>query len=218
MTTGHTGLRITEIFVSIQGESTRAGLPTVFIRLTGCPLRCNYCDTAYAFEGGTRFSIDSILEQARSFGTPYVTVTGGEPLAQPECLHLLRELCDAGFEVSLETSGALPLDEVDQRVSCIMDLKTPSSGECHRNLYENIPLLKPTDEIKFVVANRADFDWCKSKMIQFDLPARVQAVLLSPVHESLAPAELAEWMLADRVPARLQLQLHKLVWSEARGR
>ena len=211
-------VRITEIFYSLQGESSRVGLPTVFIRLTGCPLRCVYCDTAYAFEGGTKTDISAILEQTEAYSTPYVTVTGGEPLAQPECLSLLKELSDRGFDVSLETSGAMPITDVDPRVSVIMDLKTPSSGECHRNLYENISALKPIDELKFVIETEDDYQWCKSKLIEYQLAERVAAVLFSPVFGEMDETALAERILNDKLPVRFQTQLHKALWADEKGR
>ena len=211
-------VRITEIFHSLQGESSRVGLPTVFIRLTGCPLRCVYCDTSYAFEGGNKIEIQEVLRQTKSFDTQFVTVTGGEPLAQPECLSLLDELCDQGFDVSLETSGALPINPVNPRVSIIMDLKTPSSGECHRNLYENIQHLKQTDEVKFVIETDDDYQWCKSKLIEFQLVERVANVLFSPVYGKMDPTRLAEKIIADRLPVRFQTQLHKALWAEEKGR
>ena len=211
-------VRITEIFYSLQGESSRVGLPTVFIRLTGCPLRCVYCDTAYAFEGGRRVEIAEILDQTKSFKTPYVTVTGGEPLAQPESLVLLKELADQGFDVSLETSGAMSIESVDPRISTIMDLKTPSSGECHRNLYENITHLKKTDEVKFVIETEDDYQWCKSKLMEYRLADRVAAVLFSPVFGKMDATVLAEKLLGDRLPVRFQTQLHKSLWSEEQGR
>ncbi len=210
-------LRITEIFYSLQGESTLAGLPTVFIRLTGCPLRCVYCDTAYAFEGGERQEISSILKEVSAHQTRYVTVTGGEPLAQPNVLPLMRVLADEGYTVSLETSGALPIDQVDPRVIRVMDLKTPSSGELARNLETNIPHLAQKDQVKFVIKTREDFDWSVSKMLQYNLAERVGCCLFSPVHGELRPAELAEWMLAENVPGRLQVQLHKILWGERQG-
>ncbi len=211
-------IRITEIFYSLQGESSRVGLPTVFIRLTGCPLRCVYCDTAYAFEGGQRMSIPEILQQTKDYATPFVTVTGGEPLAQPECVELLRELADQGFDVSLETSGAMPIDRVDKRISVIMDLKTPSSGECHRNLGDNIAHLKKNDEVKFVIETEDDYQWSKSKLIEYQLAERVAHVLFSPVHGKMSATQLAEDILADRLPVRFQTQLHKTLWHEEKGR
>ena len=211
-------LRITEIFHSLQGESTRVGLPTVFIRLTGCPLRCVYCDTAYAFEGGRRVSIDEILHQTSEYGTLYVTVTGGEPLAQPECLTLLERLADKGFDVSIETSGAMPIEEVDQRISRIMDIKTPSSGECHRNHYENIQYLNKNDEVKFVIETEDDYHWCKSKLIEYQLTDRVMAVLFSPVFGKMEGSWLANQIVADKLPVRFQTQLHKSLWGEEKGK
>jgi 7-carboxy-7-deazaguanine synthase len=215
---GNTTLRINELFYSLQGESKTVGLPTVFIRLTGCPLRCHYCDTEYAFQGGDLLEIEQIVEQARSYKTPYVTVTGGEPLAQPACLTLLSKLCDDDFEVSLETSGALPIEAVDSRVSIVMDLKTPASGEMHRNLYENIAHLQIKDQLKFVICDRNDYDWARLKIDEYDLAARVGDVLLSPGFEKVTPTELADWILADRLPVRMQLQLHKLLWNDEPGR
>lgn len=210
-------LRISEIFYSLQGESSRVGLPTVFVRLTGCPLRCVYCDTAYAFTGGETWTIDAILAEVARHGTPYVCVTGGEPLAQRRCLTLLAALCDAGYRVSLETSGAFDIGAVDARVSRIMDLKTPASGEEGRNLYTNISHLKADDEVKFVIADRADYEWSVAKLGEYDLPSRCQ-VLFSAVNGRLAPGQLADWILEDHLPVRLQVQLHKILWDEARGR
>jgi 7-carboxy-7-deazaguanine synthase len=210
-------LRITEIFLSIQGESSTVGLPTVFVRLTGCPLRCTYCDTAYAFSGGTQKSIPEIIDAVSGHGVDHVTVTGGEPLAQPRCKELLKELCDAGHSVSLETSGALSIADVDERVMTVMDLKTPSSGEQARNLYTNIEKLRRHDEVKFVVSDRADYDWTKKMIEQYGLADRA-TILLSPNHERLHPRELGEWLLADKLPARLQVQLHKYLWGDEPGR
>lgn len=210
-------LRITEIFYSLQGEARTVGCPTVFVRLTGCPLRCVYCDTAYAFSGGTLHSLEHILNQVASHAPRYVTVTGGEPLAQPACLPLLSALCDTGYEVSLETSGALPVRDVDPRVVKVLDLKTPASGEAHRNDYDNIDCLMPRDQVKFVICDRADYEWTRFKLDEYALAGRVGDVLLSPSHGQLAPRELAEWILADNLPVRLQLQLHKLLWNDEPG-
>ncbi|PQA51903.1 7-carboxy-7-deazaguanine synthase QueE [Amnimonas aquatica] len=210
-------LRLTEIFHSLQGEARTVGLPTVFVRLTGCPLRCVWCDTSYAFSGGRQWALDDILAEVAGYDTRHVTVTGGEPLAQPECLTLLTALCDRGHDVSLETSGALPIEKVDTRVSRVMDLKAPGSGESHRNLYENIPHLTPNDQVKFVVSSRSDYDWARLQCDQYELYGRVSDVLFSPGHETLKPRELAEWMLADRIPARLQVQLHKYLWNNEPG-
>jgi len=210
-------LRITEIFASLQGESTRVGLPTVFVRLTGCPLRCTWCDTAYAFQGGETRTLDAVLAEVADHGLHCVCVTGGEPLAQKSCLPLLTALCDAGYSVSLETSGALDVGAVDPRVSRIMDLKAPGSGEVGRNRYENIALLNAHDEVKIVLADEADYVWAKQQIAEFEL-ARRCTVLLSPVAGALDPATLAEWIVRDRLPVRFQLQLHKILWSDARGR
>jgi 7-carboxy-7-deazaguanine synthase len=210
-------LRISEIFHSLQGESTRAGLPTVFVRLTGCPLRCSWCDTAHAFSGGETLALDKILDRIGAFACPTVCVTGGEPLAQPNCLPLLTSLCDAGYSVSLETSGALDICAVDPRVSRIMDLKAPDSGEGARNRWKNLECLRPTDEIKIVLASRADYDWAKSVLGERRL-AGICPVLFSPVWDALPPAQLAEWILQDRLPVRFQLQLHKILWGNERGR
>ena len=209
-------LRITEIFHSLQGESTLVGLPTVFVRLTGCPLRCGYCDTAYAFQGGEWMLLDEILQQVSTHQARYVTVTGGEPLAQKNCLPLLTRLCDAGYTVSLETSGALDISETDPRVIRVMDLKTPGSGELERNLYENIDQLQPHDQLKFVICSQADYQWAKQKIAEYTLNERC-TVLLSPAHEQQDARELAEWILADRLPVRLQLQLHKYLWGTTPG-
>lgn len=210
-------LRITEIFHSLQGEARTVGLPTVFVRLTGCPLRCQYCDTAYAFSGGVLYSIADILRDVASYGARYVTVTGGEPLAQPECLPLLMALCDAGYEVSLETSGAMDITHVDPRVSKVMDLKTPGSAEMHRNLEANIDRLQPHDQVKFVICSREDFEWSRDKLREYQLHTRVSDVLFSPSHAEVAPAELAQWILDERLPVRFQLQLHKLLWADGPG-
>jgi len=210
-------LRITEIFYSLQGEARTVGCPTVFVRLTGCPLRCGYCDTEYAFHGGELQTLTEIGEAVAGYAPAYVTVTGGEPLAQPNCLPLLTRLCDAGYEVSLETSGAMPVGEVDPRVVKVLDLKTPGSGEVGRNLYENLPLLTGNDQVKFVLCDRADYEWARFKIDEYGLVGRVSDVLLSPSHDVLPPRQLAEWILEDRLPVRLQLQLHKLLWDDAPG-
>lgn len=210
-------LKITEIFYSLQGESNTVGLPTVFIRLTGCPLRCGYCDSEYAFYGGERLLIDDILAKVASYNPRYICVTGGEPLAQRECLTLLTRLCDLGYRVSLETSGALPVDEVDARVVKVMDLKTPGSGEVGRNRWENIPLLSAQDQIKFVICHRDDYEWARFKLDEYQLNHKVGEVLFSPSFGQITPLELAEWILADNLPVRFQLQLHKLLWNDTPG-
>jgi 7-carboxy-7-deazaguanine synthase len=215
--TGGPKLRVTEIFASVQGESTRVGLPTVFVRLTGCPLRCSWCDTEYAFQGGESRSVSEIIDTVARLGVRHVCVTGGEPLAQKACHTLLTALCDARFSVSLETSGALDIGAVDPRVSRIMDLKAPGSGEVARNRWENLPLLTAHDEIKIVLADEADYLWAKEQISLHDLPGRC-TVLLSPVQGKLDPTELAEWIVRDRLPVRFQLQLHKILWNDARGR
>ncbi|WP_205342544.1 7-carboxy-7-deazaguanine synthase QueE [Denitrificimonas caeni] len=211
-------LRITEIFYSLQGETRTSGLPTVFVRLTGCPLRCQYCDSAYAFTGGHIFSLEAILAQVASYKPRYVCVTGGEPLAQANVLSLLGQLCDADYQVSIETSGALDISGVDPRVSIVLDLKTPDSAESQRNLYQNIDLLKSQDQVKFVLCSRADYDWAVTKLLQYNLAARVSDVLFSPSQGQLSPRELADWIVADNLPVRLQLQLHKLLWDDQPGR
>lgn len=210
-------LRITEIFASLQGESSRVGLPTVFVRLTGCPLRCTWCDTAYAFSGGSVRTLDDILAAVAAHGLRHVCVTGGEPLAQKGCRALLGALCDAGHDVSLETSGALDIDGIDPRVARIVDLKAPGSGEAARNRYENIALLRAGDELKIVLADEADYDWARQQIAEHRLAERC-SVLLSPVAGQLDPAELAAWIVRDRLPVRFQLQLHKILWHDARGR
>lgn len=211
-------LRITEIFHSLQGESRSVGLPTVFVRLTGCPLRCQYCDTAYAFEGGSISSLDDIVARVLELGAAYVTVTGGEPLAQPNCLPLLTQLCDAGLSVSLETGGAMPIADVDERVSIVLDLKTPGSLEADRNLYDNIARLGKNDQVKFVICDRKDYDWSRSKLDQYDLVDKAGEILFSPSWNQLKAAELAQWVLDDHLPVRMQLQLHKLIWGDEPGR
>ena len=210
-------LRLTEIFYSLQGEARYVGAPTVFIRLTGCPLRCVYCDSEYAFHGGQQWSLDSILDKVAAYQTTYVCVTGGEPLAQPNCLPLLTLLCDKGYRVSLETSGAMDVAHVDERVSIVMDLKGPSSGELNKNRLENIALLKSKDQIKFVIGDRADYDWAAFKMDEYQLDSVVGDIWLSPSYQQQDTAELAGWMLEDRLPARLQIQLHKLIWGDVPG-
>jgi 7-carboxy-7-deazaguanine synthase len=210
-------LRITEIFFSLQGETSRSGLPTVFVRLTGCPLRCGYCDTAYAFQGGEWRTIPDILAQVAAYPTRYVTVTGGEPLAQKACPELLAALCDAGYDVSLETSGALDIRPVDRRVSRIVDLKTPGSGEVERNLLANLDDLTRHDELKFVLVDEDDYRWAKAMLDEHGLAARCP-VLFSPAADRLPPRQLADWILRDGLPVRLQLQLHKLLWGEEKGR
>ncbi len=211
-------LRVTEIFHSLQGEARTVGIPTVFVRLTGCPLRCQYCDTAYAFSGGDVLSLDDIVHRVRMLGAAYVTVTGGEPLAQPECIPLLIRLCEEGFEVSLETSGAFDVSAVDSRVSRVVDFKTPDSGEMHRNLYSNVMLLGRHDQVKFVICSRRDYEWAKAKLLEYDLASRVGEVLFSPSYGQQDPTALAEWILRDRLQVRFQIQLHKLLWLDAKGR
>jgi 7-carboxy-7-deazaguanine synthase len=212
-----TSLLISEVFYSLQGEASRMGLPTVFVRLTGCPLRCAWCDTEHAFTGGQRMSLATILDKVSGYGVRQVCVTGGEPLAQKNCLFLLTSLCDADYDVSLETSGALDIGGVDPRVSRIVDLKTPGSGESERNYWPNIPLLTPRDELKFVLADRADYEWARQAITEHRLDRRCP-ILFSPVQETLVPRDLAEWILADRLPVRFQLQLHKLLWGNMQGK
>ncbi len=209
-------LRINEIFFSLQGESSKTGLPTVFIRLTGCPLRCSYCDTEYAFHGGDKLAVDDILARVETYQTPHVCVTGGEPLAQKTCLTLLNQLCDQGYEVSLETSGAMDVAAVDPRVMKILDFKTPASGEADRNLYSNIEYLQPGDQIKFVICDRPDYDWARELIRSRNLTERCQ-ILFSPSHDELPARELADWILADHLPVRLQVQLHKYLWGDGPG-
>lgn len=210
-------LRITEIFLSLQGEAAQVGWPTVFVRLTGCPLRCRWCDTEYSFSGGQNLAVDEVVTTIEAFGVRHVCVTGGEPLAQPGCLSLLRECCDRGLEVSLETSGALNLDAVDARVAVVMDLKAPGSGEAARNRMENFPHLKPGDQIKCVLADRADFDWALD-VLKANPPPHGVDVLFSPVHGELPPHVLADWILDARAPVRFQMQLHKVLWGDVPGR
>ncbi len=210
-------LRITEIFYSLQGESSTVGYPTVFVRLTGCPLRCVYCDSAYAFKGGQRMTLESVLNEVASYHPRYVTVTGGEPLAQPACIELLKQLCDAGYFVSIETSGALDIAPIDQRVMTVMDWKTPESGEMHRNRIANVDYLKPIDQVKYVISSREDYEWSKSSMIKHGFINRCE-VLFSPVYEKLQPQCLADWIVEDRIAVRFQFQLHKLLWNDEPGR
>lgn len=209
--------RVTEIFYSLQGETRTIGLPTVFVRLTGCPLRCTFCDTAYAFHGGEKKEISDIVAEVAAYQPRYVTVTGGEPLAQKSCIPLLSALCDLGVEVSLETSGAIDISQVDPRVICVMDLKTPGSGEVAKNRYDNIALLKAQDQLKFVVCDRADYEWSKHKLTEYDLTDRCE-ILFSPIHGDLAPSDLADWIIEDNLPVRMQIQMHKYLWNDEPGR
>jgi 7-carboxy-7-deazaguanine synthase len=212
-----TTLRLTEIFYSLQGESTSVGLPTVFVRLTGCPLRCQYCDTAYAFHGGEKKELDAILEKVASFNCRHVCITGGEPLAQPACIDLMYALCERDYQVSLETSGALCVSQVDPRVTIVMDLKTPDSLECHKNKWSNLDLLKASDQVKFVLCSRNDYQWACQIIKEHQLNEKVH-VLFSPSHEQLEPCTLADWILEDQLSVRFQLQLHKILWNNAPGR
>ncbi len=212
-----TVLRITEIFHSLQGESNTVGRPTVFVRLTGCPLRCQYCDTAYAFTGGLVYELDQVLKEVESYSTSYVTVTGGEPLAQKGCLPLLAALCDRGYTVSLETSGAIDVGDVDKRVIKVMDLKTPGSGELSKNLESNIEHLSLQDQIKFIICDKNDYEWSKNKVEEYQLNKKVADVLFSPSNEEMSAKELAEWILADRLKVRFQIQLHKYLWGNKPG-
>jgi 7-carboxy-7-deazaguanine synthase len=210
-------LKLTEIFRSLQGEADTAGIPTVFVRLTGCPLRCQYCDTAYAFHGGEWATLEEVLRTVRDYDTRHVCVTGGEPLAQKGCLALLTSLCDAGLRVSLETSGAMSLSGVDPRVVLVVDVKTPGSGEESRNLYAQLQDLTPKDLVKFVICSREDYEWSRAKLAELQLAARC-TVLFSPSHEQLPPGQLADWLLADHLPVRLQIQLHKYLWGNVAGK
>lgn len=210
-------LRLTEIFLSLQGETRTVGLPTVFVRLTGCPLRCQYCDTAYAFHGGKKYEIDEIISAVKKYSARHVTVTGGEPLAQKSCLLLLQRLCDEGYEVSLETSGALDVLPVDPRVVKVVDIKTPGSGEAEKNRWENLPHLLNHDQVKFVICDQADYIWAREIMSQYNLAAKCE-VLFSPSYEQIKPGELADWILQDQLPVRMQIQLHKYLWGDVQGR
>jgi len=210
-------LKITEIFLSLQGEARDSGFPTTFIRLTGCPLRCTYCDSEYAFFGGEWQSFEDILARVKDHGVSHVCVTGGEPLAQKRCLRLLKELCDAGYKVSLETSGAIDISGVDARVSKVLDLKTPDSGECERNLWSNLEHITENDQFKFVINSRRDYDWAVEQLNQRELSSLAE-VLFSPVWSAVKPSILADWIIADRVPVRFQLQLHKILWGDEPGR
>mgnify|MGYP001818603758 FL=1 len=210
-------LRISEIFYSLQGEARTVGLPTVFVRLTGCPLRCGYCDTEYAFSGGERMKLPEIVDKVASFAPRYVTVTGGEPLAQPDCRLLIKMLCDRGYSVSVETSGSMDVSVIDRRASIVMDLKTPASGEMQRNRYDNLDKLRRKDQIKFVISDRSDYEWSRSLLEERKLE-QVGDVLFSPVHGDLSPTDLADWIIADNLPVRMQVQLHKYLWGDERGR
>jgi len=216
-TATHSRLRITEIFLSLQGEARDAGWPTVFVRLTGCPLRCQYCDTAYAFHGGAWWEIDAILDEVAKHGVRHVCVTGGEPLAQKRCIPLLHQLCEADYSVSLETSGAIDISEVDPRVSRVLDIKTPGSAEVHRNHWDNIALLTPLDQVKFVICSREDFDWARGIVAAHALIERCD-VLFSPSQAQLPPRALADWIVAEKLPVRFQMQLHKILWNDEPGR
>jgi 7-carboxy-7-deazaguanine synthase len=210
-------LRVNEIFYSLQGEADAVGFPTVFIRLTGCPLRCQYCDTEYAFHAGEWFDLDAILETTRGYGARHVCVTGGEPLAQPNCMTLLTRLCDMGYRVSLETSGAMDISNVDARVVRVVDIKTPGSREAARNRLENLPALAPKDQVKFVICSREDYDWSKEFLLEHGMTQRCQ-VLFSPSYGQVSGNQLADWILADRLAVRFQLQLHKVLWGDVPGK
>lgn len=210
-------VRVTEVFCSLQGEGNTAGWPTVFVRLTGCPLRCTYCDTAYAFHGGDSRTLDAVIDEVAGYGVTHVCVTGGEPLAQRGCLPLLTRLCDAGHHVALETSGALDISDVDERVVRVLDLKTPGSGECHRNHWDNLKALTAQDQVKFVLCDRTDYDWAR-QVLERERLAEVCEVLFSPVWETLPARDLADWVVADRLPVRMQVQLHKILWGDEPGR
>ena len=211
-------LRITEIFLSLQGEANTVGRPTVFVRLTGCPLRCQYCDSAYAFSGGTMMRLDEIVDQVKGYKITHVTVTGGEPLAQPNAIELMERLVRDGFSVSIETSGALSVEHVPAAVVKVLDLKTPDSNESHRNLWSNLAFLNPQDQIKFVLCSRTDYDWARMRCDEYGLFGKVGDVLFSPSHHELAARDLADWIVADRLPVRMQMQMHKLLWGDVPGR
>ena len=211
----NTTLNITEIFYSLQGEAREVGIPTVFVRLTGCPLRCNYCDTAYAFKGNNPLSIKHILDEVAQYKTEYVCVTVGEPMAQSNCLKLLDALVSAGYNVSMETSGSIDITPVNSKVSIVMDIKTPSSTEEHQNRYENLPMLKKKDQLKLFIASMSDFDWCADLLDHHEIQSEV---LFSPVYESLKPVELADWILEKNLNVRLQVQLHKILWGDQKGK
>ena len=211
-------LRITEIFLSLQGEANTVGLPTVFVRLTGCPLRCQYCDSAYAFSGGALMPLDDIMRKVDDLGVRHVTVTGGEPLAQPNVMQLMQRLTDAAFSVSVETSGALSVEHIPAEVVKVLDLKTPGSRESHRNLWSNLAHLNPQDQVKFVICSRGDYDWARMRCDEHGLYDRVADVLFSPSHHELPPRDLADWIVADRLPVRMQMQMHKLLWGDVPGR
>ena len=210
-------LRITEIFYSIQGESNLVGLPTVFVRLTGCPMRCTYCDTAYAFDGGTKMDITQILSEIGQYQTKHITVTGGEPLAQPQCHDLITALCDNGYEVSLETGNAMDISQVDPRVYIVLDIKTPASNEEPNNKYQNLEYIKSSDSLKFVICDESDYKWSKQQLTERSLADKCE-VFFSPSADQLSPTDLADWMIRDQLPARMQIQLHKLLWNNEAGR
>ena len=210
-------VKITEIFFSIQGESATTGYPTVFVRLTGCPMRCSYCDTAYAFHGGQKHSIEDILKEVAKYKAKHVTVTGGEPLAQAECHTLMTQLCDSGYEVSLETGGAIDISKVDSRVYIVLDIKTPASCEEKNNTYENLDFIKKTDCLKFVICDRDDYLWAKQQLVERSLAEKCE-VFFSPSSEQLKATDLAQWLLDDQLPVRFQIQLHKILWDDARGK
>ncbi len=210
-------LRITEIFFSLQGESNTVGYPTAFVRLTGCPMRCSYCDTAYAFHGGSKYEVSDIVQEVGKYNTRHVTVTGGEPLAQSECHTLMKALCDEGYQVSLETGGAMPIENVDPRVYVVLDIKTPASNEEPKNHYPNLAHIKPSDCLKFVICDEQDYVWSKQFVAERELDKKCD-VFFSPSAEQLNPTDLADWIVRDQIPVRMQLQLHKILWADAMGR